>query len=128
MSMYTQYPEQQDPIAERVGLDIFTDREWEIDSLMQWADMVARKVGRSQGLVSHRRYGKTAIMERFYNRLFWERDDVMPFYFELQDGIHQIWIKKLAELYFYSFEKGLLEMLQAFKVVDQWYSVEENGA
>ncbi|MEM7531351.1 MAG: restriction endonuclease [Chloroflexota bacterium] len=108
MSAYTQYPEEQDPIAERVGLDIFTDREWEMDSLMQWADMVARKVGRSQGLVSHRRYGKTAIMERFYNRLFRERDDVMPFYFEIHDGVRQIWIKKLAEQYLYSFLQQFL--------------------
>ncbi|MEM7537455.1 MAG: hypothetical protein AAF639_35120, partial [Chloroflexota bacterium] len=97
-----------DPIIERVGKGIFTDREYEMASLMEWAQMVADEYGRSQALVSHRRYGKTAIMERFYNRLFWEFDNVMPFYFELNDDIQQIWIKELAELYLYSFLQQFL--------------------
>ncbi|MEM7535127.1 MAG: restriction endonuclease [Chloroflexota bacterium] len=121
MSAYEQYPEQIDPIAERVGLDIFTDRDHEMNDLMQWADMVARKVGRSQGLVSHRRYGKTAIMERFYNRLFRERDDVMPFYFELHDGIHKIWMKELAILYLHAF----LQQFLAYRTKDALLAFEQ---
>ncbi|MEM7532300.1 MAG: hypothetical protein AAF639_08990, partial [Chloroflexota bacterium] len=107
-SQPVQNPERPDPIPERIGLGIFTDREYEMDSLMEWAEMVAEKYGRSQALVSHRRYGKTAIMERFYNRLFWERDDVMPFYFEIHDGVRKIWINKLAKLYLYSFLQQFL--------------------
>ncbi|MEM7539698.1 MAG: hypothetical protein AAF639_46510 [Chloroflexota bacterium] len=104
------YPtkERLDPIAERVGLDMFTDREREMDRLMKWVNRVGKKAGRSQALVSHRRYGKTAIMERLYNRLFREREDVMPFYFELDDGIQKIWIKELADIYFYEFVRQFL--------------------
>ncbi|MBV7335044.1 hypothetical protein KFU94_43775 [Chloroflexi bacterium TSY] len=109
-----QNPEKPYPIQERVGLGIFTDREREMDSLMEWAEMVAQKYGHSQALVSHRRVGKTAIMERFYNQLFWEREDVMPFYFEIHDGIRQIWMKELAELYLYSF----LQQFLAFRTRD----------
>jgi|GEM_PF-2168915 len=100
--------ERPDPIAERVGLGMFTDREKDMDSLIEWVDMVGRKVGRSRALVSHRRYGKTAILERLYNRIFWERDDVMPFYFELHEGIQKIWVKDLAEMYFYTFIRQFL--------------------
>jgi len=103
MSQIIQTTEKPDPIPERVGLGIFTDREREMAWLMDWVDMVAQKFGRSQGLVSHRRYGKTAIMERLYNRLFWERTDVMPFYFELHDGFQKVWMHKLAEIYLHSF-------------------------
>jgi len=39
--------ERPDPIAERVGLGMFTDREKDMDSLIEWVDMVGRKVGRS---------------------------------------------------------------------------------
>jgi len=53
MSEYSQHPERTDPIAERVGLDIFTDREREMDALMEWVDRMAQKFGRSQRLVSH---------------------------------------------------------------------------
>ncbi|MEM7531005.1 MAG: hypothetical protein AAF639_02410 [Chloroflexota bacterium] len=57
-------PDRPDPIPERVGLGIFTDRESEMASLMEWAQMVAEKWGRSRALVSHRRYGKTALRGR----------------------------------------------------------------
>jgi len=107
-------PERPDPIPERVGLGIFTDREYEMDSLMEWAQMVAEKWGRSQALVSHRRYGKTAIMERFYNRLFWERDDVMPFYFEIGEGVRKISLKELAAKYLYAF----LHQFLAYRIRD----------
>ncbi|MEM7531599.1 MAG: restriction endonuclease [Chloroflexota bacterium] len=99
-------PDRPDPIPERVGEGMFTDREEEMAVLMEWAGMVADKYGRSEALVSHRRYGKTAIMERFYNRLFWAREDVMPFYFEL--GEDEIWIRELVEVYFFSFIQQFL--------------------
>ena len=124
MSDYNQVPERPDPIAERVGLDIFTDREREMDGLMDWADRVTRNFGRSQGLVSHRRYGKTAIMERFYNRLFWERTDIMPFYFELHDGIHKIWMKTLAEQYLYTF----LQQFLAYRTRDALLAFNHTGS
>ncbi|MEM7533786.1 MAG: hypothetical protein AAF639_16495, partial [Chloroflexota bacterium] len=97
-----------DPIAERVGLGMFTDREREMAELMKWVNRVGKKAGRSRALVSHRRYGKTALMERLYNQLFWGRKDIMPFYFELHDGIYKIWIKELAGTYFYSFVRQYL--------------------
>ncbi|MBV7333503.1 hypothetical protein KFU94_35765 [Chloroflexi bacterium TSY] len=36
-----------DPIQERVGLGMFTDREQELASLMEWVEQVAQKYGRS---------------------------------------------------------------------------------
>ena len=87
---------------------MFTDREREMADLMKWVNRVGKKAGRSRALVSHRRYGKTALMERLYNRLFWERKDIMPFYFELHDGIHKIWDKELAKIYFYAFVRQFL--------------------
>jgi len=69
-----------DPIQERVDPEIFTDREEELGFLMGWVRGVAEKWEKSIALVSPRRYGKTAILERFYNRLFVEQDEVVPFY------------------------------------------------
>lgn len=96
----------QNPIRERVGEDIFTDREEELAFLMEWADVVARKREKSIALVSPRRYGKTAVLERFYNRLFWERDDVVPFYYEL--GQNEQWIVTFASEYLLSFLRQFL--------------------
>ncbi|MEM7539350.1 MAG: hypothetical protein AAF639_44750, partial [Chloroflexota bacterium] len=106
--MHTQPDQRPDPISERIGLGMFTDREKEMASLMKWVDLVEQKVGRSRALVSHRRHGKTALMERLYNILFRADRNIMPFYFEIDDGIHKIWIKELAEMYFYAFIRQFL--------------------
>ena len=95
-----------DPIQERIGEGMFTDREKEMKFLMKWVDMVGKKYGRSRALVSHRRYGKTAIMERLYNKLFWERTDIIPFYFELGDD--NIWIDELVSNYLHTFLQQFL--------------------
>lgn len=99
-------PQRQNPIRERVGEDLFTDREEELAFLMKWADVVARKREKSIALLSPRRRGKTAILERFYNRIFRERDDVVPFYYEL--GENKQWIIKFAYEYCLSFLRQFL--------------------
>jgi len=98
---YYKYVQPHDPIVERVGRDMFTDRETEMDYLMNWANSVARQRQKSIALVSPRRYGKTAILERFYNRLFWERDDIIPFYYELHRD--PIYILKFIHEYYLAF-------------------------
>ena len=108
MAQNIQNTKRPDPIPERVGEGMFTDREVEMASLMEWVQWVADKFGRSRALVSHRRHGKTAILERLYNRLFWERDDVMPFYFEITEGIKRIWLQELAEMYLLTFVQQFL--------------------
>ena len=60
-----QNPERPDPIQERVGLGIFTDREREMASLMACVEMAVQRYGHSQALVSHRRY-KTSRYTAFY--------------------------------------------------------------
>jgi len=70
--------EHPDPIKERIGEGMFTDREQEMDYLMWWA-----------------------ILERFYNRIFWERDDIVPFYYELKP--EPIYIQDFVEDYYLSF-------------------------
>ncbi|MFQ5614974.1 MAG: restriction endonuclease [Anaerolineales bacterium] len=96
----------ENPIRERVGEGIFTDREEELAFLMDWAAVVARKQEKSIALVSPRRRGKTAILEHFYNRIFWERDDVVPFYYELKEG--EQWIIKFASEYYLAFLRQFL--------------------
>jgi len=55
-------------------------------------------VGKSVGLIGHRRVGKTAILHRLYNDLFWQQGMIIPFSFEMRK--EPIWIKDLAVKYF----------------------------
>ena len=95
-----------DPIQERIGQGMFTDREQEMAFLMDWTNGVAKKQQKSIAYLSPRRYGKTALFERFYNRIFWERDDVIPFYYEL--GEAKRYIMEFIEDYYVSFLRQYL--------------------
>jgi hypothetical protein len=108
------------PIRERVEESIFTDREEELAFLMDWAGKVAKKWEWSLALISPRRYGKTAIMERFYNYLFWERDDVIPFYYELGEKKRQV--REFARDYYLSFLRQFL----AYRLRDATIAFDED--
>ncbi|MEA3338884.1 MAG: hypothetical protein U9R15_02865, partial [Chloroflexota bacterium] len=102
----------QNPIRERVEAEIFTDREEELAFLLEWTGYVAGKHEKSIALVSPRRYGKTALLERLYNHIFWERNDVIPFYYEL--GRDEMWLMDFIEDYYLSF----LRQFMAYRLRD----------
>lgn len=106
IEFYEDNPQTPPPIKERIGKGMFTDRESEMALLMDWADSVSREAQKSIALVSPRRYGKTAIMERFYNRIFWERNDLVPFYFELKPD--KLYIRNFINQYYLSFLRQFL--------------------
>ena len=77
---------------------------------------IAKKRGKSMALVSPRRLGKTAIMERFYNRLYRERDDVMPFYYEL--GESKIDFRTFSEEYYLGFLRQCISKIKLIEFID----------
>jgi len=88
-------------IQEEVDREEFTDREKILQELFDWAVGISSYKSRSIALISPRRYGKTAILQRLYNKLFWEQDVVAPFYIEVpkQDML----MGDFSELYFTTF-------------------------
>jgi hypothetical protein len=74
--------ERLDPIYEEADKEVFTDRE----DLLAYLDWWAGKIPVGQmclAFQSQRRLGKTAILRRFCNRLFWAQGRVIPFYFQV---------------------------------------------
>ncbi len=65
--------------------EIFTDREELLSVLKKIA--LGAKVQRniSPVLIGHRRVGKTELLKRLYNELFWEQDEVVPIYITFED-------------------------------------------
>lgn len=71
------------PLEDLVGAE-FVDRDYELDLFWDWAMKIPRKLAvGSWALVGRRRTGKTAILVRLFNRLFWEQDQVLPVYYSL---------------------------------------------
>lgn len=65
---------------EEVGSEWFVSRKAELDLYWKWATGVPKQAKGSYALIGQRRTGKTAILHRLYNRLFWEQEKVMPIY------------------------------------------------
>jgi len=65
--------------------EIFTDREELISVLKKIA--LDAKVQRyiSPVLIGHRRVGKTEVLKRLYNELFWEQSEVVPIYITFEE-------------------------------------------
>jgi hypothetical protein len=67
----------QGPLEDLVG-EFFVDRDYEFKLFWEWATNIPNRVGNSFALVGRRRTGKTAILARLFNRLFYEQKVVMP--------------------------------------------------
>jgi len=98
-------PQRINPIHERVDADVFTDREEILAKLWKWVEWAA-KGGRSTALLAPRRMGKSVLLERLYNMMFWEQDMVVPFLFEMNDESRTI--ETLNRQYYTTFIKQYL--------------------
>ncbi|MCP4106308.1 MAG: ATP-binding protein [Desulfobacteraceae bacterium] len=69
--------EQIEPIEDLVG-DLFVDRNEELRLCREWVEKIPRDSLNSWALAGRRRTGKTAILVKFFNKLFYEQDRVVP--------------------------------------------------
>jgi|GEM_PF-1081988 len=72
---HKQYPNA--PLHEPSG-KWFVNRKWELDTLWEWALSIPTKG--SYSITGLRRTGKSTLMAKLYNRLYFEQERVMPIY------------------------------------------------
>ncbi|MFQ5856041.1 MAG: hypothetical protein ACE5LU_10395 [Anaerolineae bacterium] len=65
------------PLEDIVG-DLFVDRHEELNLFWEWATSIPHRLGNSFALIGRRRTGKTAILVKLFNRLFYEQEAVLP--------------------------------------------------
>ncbi len=75
------------PLAEEIGdPDLFVGREQEMKRLLKWADGTKRRISKSTGILSRRKKGKTALLQRFFNILYTRNDpQLIPFYYRIPE-------------------------------------------
>jgi len=74
-------------LAEEIGdPDLFVGRKEEMARLLKWADGAKRRISLSTGILSRRKKGKTALLQRFFNVLY-DRNDpqLIPFYYRIPE-------------------------------------------
>ena len=74
-------------LAEEIGdPDLFVGREQEMQRLLNWADGTKRRISKSMGILSRRKKGKTALLQRFFNILYTRNDpQLIPFYYRIPE-------------------------------------------
>ncbi|MEZ4525841.1 MAG: hypothetical protein R2941_07975 [Desulfobacterales bacterium] len=73
-------------MKEKIGNpDLFTGRKKELADLLAWVKKIRKELSPSRALLSRRKTGKTALLQRLYNRIFEADDGVIPFYYEIPE-------------------------------------------
>lgn len=76
-----------EPLEDLVG-ELFVNRQAEFDLFTRWVDRIPRMTNNSYALIGRRRTGKTAILVKLFNRLFYAQDRVMPVYISFARYLH----------------------------------------
>ena len=87
-------------LEERIG-DLFAGRRKELAYFLDWTDGIKRKISQSTAILSRRKTGKTALLERLYNIIFEKNDRVIPFYYEIRESDR--WIGDFAKDFFLTY-------------------------
>ncbi|MCP4345788.1 MAG: hypothetical protein GY795_09705 [Desulfobacterales bacterium] len=89
-------------LKERIGNpELFTGRKKELEYFLNWIDRIKIEMSRSTALLSRRKTGKTALLQRLYNITFHKNDKVVPFYFEIRETDQ--WMGNFANDFFITF-------------------------
>ncbi|MDM8523012.1 hypothetical protein QUF80_06520 [Desulfococcaceae bacterium HSG8] len=74
-------------LKEKIGNpDLFTGRKKELAYFLNWTDRIKQEISQSTAILSRRKTGKTALLQRLYNLTFQKNDTVIPFYFEIKES------------------------------------------
>ncbi len=90
------------PLQEKIGKpDLLVGRQREFENLEKWINNIPKKLSGSRVMLARRKSGKTAIVQRIFNRLWSENGGVIPFYFDMAEN--PIWYPDLAIDYYRAF-------------------------
>jgi hypothetical protein len=74
-------------LKEKIGNpDLFTGRKKELTYFETWISKIKKELSKSTAVLSRRKTGKTALLQRLYNLTFEKNDGVIPFYYEVKEG------------------------------------------
>ena len=96
------------PLAEEIGNpSLFVGREKEMKRLLHWAEETKPRNSKSMAMLSRRKKGKTALLQRFFNVLFMRNDPrLIPFYYRIPETVQtklhftEIFYRRVLTQYF----------------------------
>ena len=108
-------------LKEKIGNpDLFTGRKKELSFFLKWIEGSKKEISMSTAILSRRKTGKTALLQRLYNLTFEQNDGVIPFYYEVKE--EPVWMLEFCQDFFLTF----LYQYVAFKARKPEY-IDEHG-
>ncbi|MBF0395467.1 MAG: restriction endonuclease [Desulfobacterales bacterium] len=102
------------PLAEQIGNpDLLVGREKEFNNFNKWIDNIPKRLSKSRVILARRKSGKTAFVQRIFNRLWSENGAVIPFYFAFTEN--KTWYPDLAIEYYKKFASQYISFLERKK-------------
>ncbi|MCP4104220.1 MAG: hypothetical protein GY749_01570, partial [Desulfobacteraceae bacterium] len=99
------------PLPEKIGdPTLLVGREDEFALLNNWLELIPRRLGKSKVILARRKSGKTAIVQRIFNRLWSENGTIIPFYYNFPE--RKTWYPDLAANYFCTFASQYISFFE----------------
>jgi len=113
------------PLAEKIGNpDLFVGREKEFEEAQRWLDWIPGRLADSRVILARRKSGKTAFVQRIFNKLWTENGKVIPFYFDIAEN--RIWLPDFAIVYYRAFVSQYISFMERDEsLVSKHLSLEE---
>ncbi|QTA77921.1 NTP hydrolase p-loop-containing [Desulfonema limicola] len=103
-------------LKEKIGNpELFTGRQKELSYFLNWINRIKQELSQSTAILSRRKTGKSALLQRLYNLTFQKNDTVIPFYFEIRETDQ--WLLDFSRNFLFTF---ILQYI-AFKTRKQEY-------
>ena len=99
------------PLDERIGHPrLYVERSDLRTEFDQWVARIPKKLSKSMALLARKKSGKTAFIERLFNRLWSDNGAVVPFYLEV--SAERIWYPQFALKYYRTFASQYISFLE----------------
>lgn len=99
------------PLPERIGNpDLLVGRAKEFGLLNKWLDKIPQRLSKSRVILARRKSGKTAIVQRIFNRLWSANGLIVPFYFSISET--KKWLPEFAFEYYRTFASQYISFIE----------------
>lgn len=113
------------PLSEKIGdPNLLTGRKKEFCILDNWLAKIPKRMGKSRAILARKKSGKTAIVQRIFNRLWSENGAIIPFFFSIPEA--KMWYPEFARSYYRAFASQYISFIERDeKIVDNPLSLEQ---
>lgn len=99
------------PLVERIGApELLVGRKAEFQNFHKWIVGIPKLISKSRVIISRKKSGKTAFVQRLFNQIWSAQGDVVPFYMEILEV--DMWLPDFAEKYYSTFASQYISFLE----------------